>query len=442
MSRWWLGIQASVCVVALVGCASGDDVSSESAYSEGESDFGSSDPAAVRSVLAGKARRSPSEEVTLGEACLRLGDKERAATAFHAARGVSADQDVECRALCGLGEVALLKRNSYEARTYFEQAQNVAPGADERDQALVGRARAAVLSGQWEEARSLRQQVARGDVPGAFELDAQLRDVPERPSGMNSTSLVRATKPETSTFARPSSETPKTSGAKALSRRPKGRGIAPPAVFDRSVWNADPIRRSGNPDPMGTIRRITVHHTADKVGPPGPSFADNTERVRAIQNAHQDDEHWADIGYHFIIDQQGRTFEGRELIYQGAHAGTPDANANNVGIALIGDCRKNPPTAAQRKAFTDLVTWLQKEYSVSPNRIYGHGECLKLHDPKRGTDCPGRYLQEVVEAVRKSLGATTAPAPKPVTKAPPKKPVASKPAPKPAPKGTRSKPRG
>ena len=44
------------------------------------------------------------------------------------------------------------------------------------------------------------------------------------------------------------------------------------------------------------------------------------QRVRSIQNFHIDDRGWADIGYHFLVGENGKVYEGRGWDRQGAHS--------------------------------------------------------------------------------------------------------------------------
>ena len=118
-------------------------------------------------------------------------------------------------------------------------------------------------------------------------------------------------------------------------------------------------------------------------------YAAVADRVKAYQTGHQQTNHWADIGYHFVIDREGRIWEGRELSWKGAHAGNKQANENNVGVALIGNFENSDPSAAQRNSAEELITWLSLEYGISSSKIYGHGEIEKLYGIK-GTCCPGR----------------------------------------------------
>ena len=41
--------------------------------------------------------------------------------------------------------------------------------------------------------------------------------------------------------------------------------------------------------------------------------------MKGIQDYHMDDRDWWDIGYNFLIGQDGRIYEGRGFTVQGAH---------------------------------------------------------------------------------------------------------------------------
>jgi N-acetyl-anhydromuramyl-L-alanine amidase AmpD len=156
----------------------------------------------------------------------------------------------------------------------------------------------------------------------------------------------------------------------------------------------------GDPEPMGKITRVTLHHTADP-RPCGSSYAAVAERMKAYQTGHQQTNHWADIGYHFVIDRQGRIWEGRELSWKGAHAGNKQANENNVGVALIGNFESAEPPAAQRNATEELIAWLALEYGISSTKIYGHAEIEKMYGIP-GTCCPGKRFGPTLTALKRA----------------------------------------
>ena len=60
-----------------------------------------------------------------------------------------------------------------------------------------------------------------------------------------------------------------------------------------------------------------------------------SEIVRSYQNLHIDVRGWIDIGYQFVIGEDGNIYEGRGWNFIGAHA--PGYNAQSIGISIIGD---------------------------------------------------------------------------------------------------------
>jgi len=166
-------------------------------------------------------------------------------------------------------------------------------------------------------------------------------------------------------------------------------------VLTRADWGAAPTR--SNHDPMTRIYRLTVHHSAQ--------YCDLTSRASVAEHIHQIQEHhmrssaaggngWADIGYHFVVDRTGRVWEGRPLRYQGAHAGNSDLNRGNVGIVLLGDFNSQRVTREQENALRALIAFLREKYGIGPDRIYTHQEL-------KGTECPGRDLQGLVDRIRR-----------------------------------------
>ncbi|MFG0317936.1 MAG: N-acetylmuramoyl-L-alanine amidase [Planctomycetota bacterium JB042] len=169
-----------------------------------------------------------------------------------------------------------------------------------------------------------------------------------------------------------------------------------PTVVDaraRATWRAAPAR--GNKDGMTRIGRITVHHSGATVTATDESAA--ASAIRSIQRDHQDSRGWADIGYHYLIDRAGRIWEGRELKWQGAHAGSPTLNRGNVGICLLGDYRTQEVTPSQRTALFEALDALRREYGIPRARVEGHREV------KGGTLCPGKKLELVIEEYRRGV---------------------------------------
>ncbi|MBM3986537.1 MAG: N-acetylmuramoyl-L-alanine amidase [Planctomycetes bacterium] len=173
-------------------------------------------------------------------------------------------------------------------------------------------------------------------------------------------------------------------GAASLVQAPTGKDLA---ILRRQQWNARAPRVSNLTPLKGAWSRITVHHSAESTSDPrGGSLEDSAATVRIIQKYHMDDptHRWGDIGYHFLIDGAGRIFEGRELEWQGAHAGGSN-NQQNIGICMLGDFERRAPTEAARKSLQVLLDDLRGRYRIPAERVVPHSSF-------GSTRCPGPAL--------------------------------------------------
>lgn len=159
-------------------------------------------------------------------------------------------------------------------------------------------------------------------------------------------------------------------------------------VLPRSRWTRSGVI-SSLANPMNGVRRITVHHTAIPAGDIR-SEADAARQINGVRNSHVR-RGWADIGYHFVVDPQGRVWEGRPLGWQGAHV--EDNNEHNLGIVLLGNFDRASPSQAQLNSLDALVVEQGRRFGVPLNRVYTHREL-------RPTACPGRSLQQYMVATR------------------------------------------
>lgn len=327
----------------------------------------------VVAALEGEDRLTPSEAVLLGEAQLELNELDDAVRSFNLARVRAGHGDPSAfRALFGLGNVAMLRRDGTTALFYFEEAYAHAPDQMQRTAAQEGRIAARLLMDE-----------TPVDVANYDDTTPPVVLPPHPPSAY----------------------------ADRDPPGPPGRGLARPVVLSRSSWGARPIVRA-DAVPMNGISRITIHHTGEPSSPPPASQREDAARLRRYQNAHMDDNHWADLGYHFVIDPSGRIWEGRELRWQGAHAGDPDSNRHNVGVALIGNFDVSQPTAAQKASLTSLVRWLVNEFRVPQSGLYTHQQIKRVYRLP-ATACPGRHLAEFVETLKTTLRAEFSLAPPP-----------------------------
>jgi hypothetical protein len=135
------------------------------------------------------------------------------------------------------------------------------------------------------------------------------------------------------------------------------------------------------------VTHITLHHQ----GEPFPQGKDPVKYLRNLQAWSRSTKRWLDIPYHYVIDLEGRIYEGRKLEY----AGDTDTEYDPTGHALIevvGNFEEVEPNRKQLDAVVDLMALLAAKYKVPVERIAGH------KDHSAQTVCPGanlyRYLQD------------------------------------------------
>jgi N-acetyl-anhydromuramyl-L-alanine amidase AmpD len=82
-------------------------------------------------------------------------------------------------------------------------------------------------------------------------------------------------------------------------------------------------------------------------------------------------------------------FQGRDLVWQGAHAAGSN-NVQNIGVCLIGNFDDEKPSAAALDALERLLDDLRKKHGIARSQVLGHGDLKK-------TDCPGKNLEPWVK---------------------------------------------
>jgi len=126
---------------------------------------------------------------------------------------------------------------------------------------------------------------------------------------------------------------------------------------------------------MRKINRAIVHCSATR-----PEWMDGqplADKVAEIRRWHVDQNGWADIGYHWIIDRDGMLAPGRPEATQGAHV--RGHNADSIGICLLGGFGSNADdafvdhyTQAQERTLRDLLAEIAARYPGLT--IHGHNE--------------------------------------------------------------------
>lgn len=110
--------------------------------------------------------------------------------------------------------------------------------------------------------------------------------------------------------------------------------------------------------------------------------------VRSYQNLHIDDRGWFDLGYNFVIGEDGNVYEGRGWNKVGAHA--PGYNFQSIGICIIGDFMDFLPNDAALRALNSLISC-----GISLGKIH-HDYNVIGHRQARSTLCPGDTFYKYV----------------------------------------------
>lgn len=323
---------------------------------------------------------TPEEKVRaylgLGKAQLRQGRAETALKSFYEARRFGGAGPQASAVHQGLGDAYFDLGELSLARRYLAKALE-GNGVRDRDVTCAKLVVCARLLDDAAGAAHYRDQmpeIISGEARSILEMQPQPRETPavaEAPTRPRSWSAIGR-----------SGLPPSASSSEKLQ------------IYSRASWNARAPRR--NIEMMGQIDKITVHHSGGDDILSG-SAADSAEEIRKIQNYHQNDHGWADIGYHFVIDRSGAIWQGRKLRYQGAHA-RGSANFGNVGIVVLGNYEHQRLNGAQKESLATLVETLCEHFDVSPSKIYTHREILAGK-----TDCPGPELSRCVSEIRNNL---------------------------------------
>jgi N-acetylmuramoyl-L-alanine amidase len=153
---------------------------------------------------------------------------------------------------------------------------------------------------------------------------------------------------------------------------------------------------------MRKINEIVVHCSATR-----PDwFAGKTlaAKVKEIKRWHVDDSGWNDIGYHFVIDRDGKVAKGRDVSVAGAHV--PKRNANSIGVCLVGG-HGSSPTDKFDKNFTPEQDAALRELIEDLQGLHGGIEKVSGHNDYANRACPGFKVSEWLTGKEKSTVKST-----------------------------------
>ncbi|MEK7562997.1 MAG: N-acetylmuramoyl-L-alanine amidase [Patescibacteria group bacterium] len=152
------------------------------------------------------------------------------------------------------------------------------------------------------------------------------------------------------------------------------------------------------------VKLLVVHHTAIQVTGDDRSAE---ERMRALYQMHANGNGWGDIGYHYVVGDDGKIFEGKAGGDYVAGGHVYCGNLGTVGISLMGNFDVEKPTQAQMRSLQWLLITLGKRYKIDPDgTTLFHGKEVQTvlgHRNLLPTDCPGFYVAETLNQVRTNV---------------------------------------
>ncbi len=183
-----------------------------------------------------------------------------------------------------------------------------------------------------------------------------------------------------------------------------------PEILHTSVW------RTGLPQPSYSrtetnVRHVIVHHSAGS-----NTDTDYVNVVRNIYLFHTQVNGWSDIGYNYLIAQDGTIFQGRSFSndqldndeVQGAHF--CGKNSETMGICILGNYNTAVPTDTSVASLIKLTSWKLDKESLDPLASSSHPANSNLgviagHRNGCATECPGENLYVMLGDIRLEVEA-------------------------------------
>ena len=123
------------------------------------------------------------------------------------------------------------------------------------------------------------------------------------------------------------------------------------------------------------IKYIIIHHSA-------VSRTKNSEQFDAINNYHKR-KGWGMIGYHYLIEPDGKIKTGRLESQSGAHC--IGRNYDSLGICLTGNFDIEKPMTEQEESLRFMLVHSLKKYPKAQ---------IKYHRDFANKTCPGKLITD------------------------------------------------
>jgi peptidoglycan hydrolase-like protein with peptidoglycan-binding domain len=202
---------------------------------------------------------------------------------------------------------------------------------------------------------------------------------------------------------------PGTSSADTIQQPPgaAAAAAAKPTIRSRASWGANEKMRRKAPA-YGRVLLGFVHHTDSSNSYSASSVP---AMIRGMYAYHVRSLGWNDIGYNFLVDRFGRTWEGRYGGVTKAVVGaqTMNYNAVSTGVSAIGNFQNRAVPVAMTTAFKRILAWKLSLHRVpTTGRVVANGKSFQRISGHRDgfpTACPGRYLYAKLPTIRAGAAA-------------------------------------
>jgi len=130
-----------------------------------------------------------------------------------------------------------------------------------------------------------------------------------------------------------------------------------------------------------------VHHT---VTTSCTSLESCSAQLKSIQRDHMNrTDIGNDIGYSFLIGEDGRVYEGRTWGVVGAH--TKGYNSRAYGFSVIGNFMNRAPNQAALDALQGIIDCgVELGHLDTDYELFGHRDV-------KSTECPGKFLYSIIQ---------------------------------------------
>ncbi|MEN8119269.1 MAG: N-acetylmuramoyl-L-alanine amidase [Bacteroidota bacterium] len=178
-----------------------------------------------------------------------------------------------------------------------------------------------------------------------------------------------------------------------------------PQSIDQSVWRAG-LAPPDYDRVFTEVNHCIIHHAAGS-----NTDTDYTAVVRSYYILHTETNGWSDIGYNYLIAQDGTIYKGRDPEtgeqdnVRGAHF--CGKNSNTMGICILGNYMEVEPPEAALNSLGELLSWKLNKDGLDPFGTSYHVDrdlgTIAGHRNGCSTSCPGDYLYNLLGEIRQQV---------------------------------------